>query len=83
MEIYKEFIRLTKDEIQLAQTMERAERKRFENGASDFFVLNAREQKVAEARIRYILAQEAFQSELAALYALTMNEKALALDVKN
>lgn len=83
LEIYKEFIRLTKDEIQLAQTMERAERKRFENGASDFFVLNAREQKVAEARIRYILAQESYHSEIANLNALTMNEKALALDVKN
>jgi hypothetical protein len=43
----------TKREFELAQILEKAENKKFISGASDFFVVNLREEKTARAKIKY------------------------------
>lgn len=46
----------TEKEINLSKALVRAEREKFTNGASDFFVLNLREQALANAKISNIKA---------------------------
>jgi len=43
-------------EVEQADIMQRAERERFASGASDFFLVNLREERAANARIRYYRA---------------------------
>jgi outer membrane protein TolC len=47
-----ELARLAVDEANLANTMANAERRRFTLGASDFFVVNVREEAAADAQVR-------------------------------
>ncbi|MEO0574248.1 MAG: TolC family protein [Pseudomonadota bacterium] len=44
-------------EVDQSEQLQQAERTRFRNGASDFFLVNVREQAVANARIREITAR--------------------------
>lgn len=44
-------------EVSQADTMRAAEQRRFSQGASDFFLVNVREETAADARIRYIDAE--------------------------
>lgn len=44
-------------EVSQADTMRAAEQRRFAQGASDFFLVNVREETAADARIRYIDAE--------------------------
>lgn len=67
------FIDLTLEEKKLALQMQDAERIKFREGGSDFFLLNLREEKSAEANIRHIEAQKAYMISLTELYALTMD----------
>jgi len=79
LQIAKQYVELTAQEIELARTMQEAERVRFDNGESDFFVVNMREQKTAEAEIKHIKAQEAYRIALTHLNALTMDFQALGM----
>lgn len=47
---------LASREVEQADIMQRAERERFASGASDFFLVNLREERAANARIRYYRA---------------------------
>lgn len=47
---------LAKEEMSQADTLRKAEIRRFEQGASDFFLVNIRENTAAEAKIRFYLA---------------------------
>ncbi len=60
--------------------MAAAERRRFEAGASDFFVVNLREEQAADAQVRRLDA--AFRQIVANadLAAATVDLKALGLD---
>ena len=49
--------RLAADEARLADDLAVAERRRFELGASDFFLLNMREEAATDARVRLLDAQ--------------------------
>jgi outer membrane protein TolC len=49
--------RLADDEARLAGDLASAERRRFELGASDFFLLNMREEAATDARVRLLDAQ--------------------------
>ncbi|MBI1392637.1 MAG: multidrug transporter [Alphaproteobacteria bacterium] len=49
--------RIAEQETTQAEAMENAERQRFASGASDFFLVNVREETTADARIRELLAQ--------------------------
>lgn len=47
-------IKLTEEELKLARLLEKSEIKKFDNGASDYFVVNLREQNTASANISLI-----------------------------
>ncbi|MAW82015.1 MAG: multidrug transporter [Parvularcula sp.] len=51
-----ELVGMARDEVEQAETMRRAEQERFANGASDFFLLNLREEAAADAQIGMLRA---------------------------
>ncbi|MFN3959789.1 MAG: TolC family protein [Parvularculaceae bacterium] len=61
-------------EVDQSETMQRAERERFASGASDFFLVNIREETAADARIRFYLA--ALEARIA-----EANYSAISLDL--
>jgi outer membrane protein TolC len=52
----EELATLAGSEVELAETMRQAEQKRFKQGASDFFLVNVREEAAASARVSYLSA---------------------------
>jgi len=72
--------RLADQEVEQATTMQSAEARLFDGGASDFFRLNLREEQTADARIRSLQAQLRRQIALANLYAATVNLDQLGLE---
>lgn len=77
----REYVNITRKEIELAQTMQNAEQIRFRNGDSDYFLLNVRDENVAKARIKHIKAQKQYQQALTQLYALNMDFSGLCCGV--
>ncbi|MEL7487612.1 MAG: TolC family protein [Pseudomonadota bacterium] len=71
--------RIAELEVTQSETMEQAERERFASGASDFFVVNIREETTADARIRNILAELQTRVAEANLSAATVNASSLGL----
>jgi outer membrane protein TolC len=67
-------------EVKQANQMVQAERTRFRLGAGEFFLVNAREETAANARISAIRAQLAGRLAEASYNAATMNLKALGLE---
>lgn len=63
------------EEIRLAQILEEAEHKKFKRGASDFFVINLREQNTADAKIKkekaFLKYQKAYAEYLFLMLALS------------
>jgi len=57
-----EMLNNLKEEVLLAETLEKAERKRFRFGSSNFFVVNLREQISANTKIRKIIAWQKLQN---------------------
>lgn len=51
-----------KKEFQLSKKLEQAEKERFKQGGSDFFLINIREQEVANAKISQLKILEKYQS---------------------
>ncbi len=76
----RRLVEITEQEVEQAQIMQAAENKRFDNGASDFFLLNIREENTADAIIRNILSQEQYRISLAAYFAATVNIDQLGLE---
>jgi hypothetical protein len=60
--------------------MERAERERFSSGASDFFLVNIREESAADARIRFYLAALEARIAQANYSAIVLDFDALGLN---
>ncbi len=79
IEAARRFVAITDQEVVQAEIMQQAERRRFENGASDFFLLNLREENTADAKIRNIQAQAEYFVALAAYYAATVQLDQLGL----
>ena len=71
---------LAEREVDQAEIMRAAERKRFEEGASDFFLVNVREETEANARIRYYAAQRAAHIARANYDAATVNLDELGIN---
>ncbi len=71
---------LADDEVEQANAMVAAERRRFQLGAGDFFLVNLREESAADARIRQIRANLNGRLAAASYSAATMNLEALGLD---
>ncbi len=78
----REFMQLTLQEVQAAAKMQDAEQKRFRDGAADFFVLNMREEKTAEARIRNVQSTLTFWKAIAHYYFATLQSDKLLLEEK-
>ena len=70
---------LADDEVEQATAMVDAERKRFALGAGDFFLVNLREERAADAQIRAIRADLNGRLATASYNAATMNLDALGL----
>ncbi|WP_225205344.1 TolC family protein [Novosphingobium huizhouense] len=67
-----ELVRLAGDEAALARRMAEAERRRFDLGASDFLLVNLREESAADAALRTLdaaLREASARAELAAVVA--------------
>lgn len=71
---------LAEQELALAQTMARAEVRRFDAGASDFFLVNSREEAAADASIRKLDASVRQIVARAELAAASVDLKALGLE---
>ncbi len=52
-----ELLELAETEVQQSETMRRSEVQRFESGASDFFLVNIREDQAADARVKLLEAE--------------------------
>lgn len=56
LNVAEDLLRLAEQEVEQADIMRDAEQQRFESGASDFFLVNIREERAADARIQYVAA---------------------------
>ncbi|TKD51622.1 TolC family protein [Sphingomonas baiyangensis] len=72
-------VALAADETALADRMAAAERRRFELGASDFIVVNLREESAADARLRQLDAEFRRSAARAELVAATVDREQLGL----
>lgn len=75
-----ELAELADQEVEQADTMVAAERKRFKLGAGDFFLVNLREESAADAQIRAIRADLKGRLAAASYSAATMNLGELGLE---
>lgn len=73
------FVDLATQEVEQADVLSRAERDRFAEGASDFFLVNLREEAAANARVREIEAHLRYLGALADFYAATVQREPLGL----
>ena len=73
LNVARRLMQLAALEVEQSETMRRAEQRRFRQGASDFFLVNVREETAADARVRYFDAYRAAQLAQAAFHAATVN----------
>nr|WP_305888864.1 TolC family protein [Parvularcula maris] len=73
-----DILELTKLERQQAERLLEAEEQQFQGGASDFFLVNLREQTLANASIRLIEAQQTLASAAIAYQAATLDLERLS-----
>jgi outer membrane protein TolC len=73
-----DIVDLTRTESRQAQELLEAEVTRFRNGASDFFLVNLREQTAANARIRLAEAERTLAQSAIALQAATLDLERLS-----
>ncbi|PLR23030.1 multidrug transporter [Caulobacter zeae] len=67
-------------ERDLAERLAAAERRRFELGSSDFFLVNQREETATDAAVRLVEARARIATTRAELAAATVDQTALGLD---
>lgn len=64
-------------EVDAADAMRRADAQRFSEGDVDFFLLNMREERLADAKLRAIHAQRLWLENLALFYFMTLDNENL------
>lgn len=74
-----DIVDLTVQEISATKKMEKAERKRFDNGQSDFFLVNIRELNAADARIKFIDARRDYLEALGNYIVATLDFESLGI----
>jgi outer membrane protein TolC len=79
VETAERLVTLAGDETQLAGRMAEAERRRFQLGASDFLIVNLREEAAADARLRQLDAEYRRAAARAELVAATVDRAQLGL----
>lgn len=80
LEVARQLMLLAKQDVQLSETMRLAELRRFEQGASDFFLVNIREETAANARIGFFTALQRTRAARASYDAATVNLQRLGID---
>lgn len=68
-----EIMKNSRQEVDLGRKLEEGEKKKFSSGASDFFVVNIREQNTFDARLRQIEALFSYQETLSKYRELLMD----------
>jgi outer membrane protein TolC len=76
----RQLMELARQDVELSETMRRAEVRRFEQGASDFFLVNIREETAADARVRFYAAYERTRVAQANFDAATLNLARLGIN---
>jgi outer membrane protein TolC len=79
LDIALELMALAKQDVELSEKMRLAEIRRFEQGASDFFLVNIREETAADARVRYYEALQRTRVAQANFDAATVNLERLGI----
>jgi len=79
VETARQLVATTERERLLAERLAVAERRRFELGSSDFFLVNQREESATSAEVKLIEAQTRMAATRAELAAATADEEALEL----
>lgn len=79
IEAAQRFAELTANEMRQAERMGDAERRRFDVGASDFFLVNLREERTADARVRHVSAERDYFSRLTDYHAAVLDFSALGV----
>lgn len=79
LDALQSFVELSAEEVVVTRQMEAAERERFQNGRSDFFVVNLREVNTANAQVKNIEARQKYHQALADYYAATIAVEPLGL----
>jgi len=80
LEAAQRLLALAQVDVKQTEGMAIAEKKRFENGASDFFLLNVREENAANAKIREYVAYLQLKTAEANFAAATMNTERLGIN---
>ena len=70
---YTEVIKNTAQEVKYSIILQKAERKKFNRGSSDFFIVNLRDQNVASAQIKLVKSKYLLSKTIAEYKALTMS----------
>ena len=73
-------IKFSRQEVDVAQKMQKAERQLFDKGGSDYFLLNMREEQLANAKSRNISARLQLYQVLADYYAATVRVDKLLIN---
>lgn len=68
----KQAIEFSRQEVAVAKKMQEAERQLFDKGGSDYFLLNMREEQLANAESKYVSARLQLYQVLADYYAATV-----------
>ncbi|MCP5346150.1 MAG: TolC family protein [Pseudomonadales bacterium] len=79
LNISRELLILADQEVQQSELMRDSERRRFASGASDFFLLNIREETATNARIRLLEAEFQARMARASYDAATVDTERLGL----
>ena len=79
LKVSQEMLALAKQETGQSRLLADAEQVRFQNGASDFFLLNIREERATTAQIEELKAHLTQRISLANFYAASMNLEKLGI----
>jgi outer membrane protein TolC len=82
LNVAEELLLLEGDQVEQTERVRAAEQRRFDSGASDFFVVNLREETAANARIQYFSADLARHIARANYDAATVDLERLGLDAR-
>lgn len=80
LDVAQQLMELAERDVQLSEAMRQAELRRFEQGASDFFLVNIREETAANARIAFFSALQRTRAARANYDAATVNLRQLGIE---
>ena len=79
LRVARELLSLAAQEVRQSELLRASELRRFDSGASDFFLVNLREEAAADARIKLLDAEYKTRVARANLDAATVNLERLGL----